>query len=102
MRTKSRFRYLTLTELRIERCLAVIVGMFIGYWVTHFYLDPDEQQQSLFRIEHMIKACVPNSPDQFTTMRLVQRGMRHELLCEKQPVVMEHPLQPSAAVRRAI
>lgn len=94
MRTKRKFRYMTLTELRIERVLAVIVGMFISYLFTHFYLDKDEQQQSLYRIEHLVKACMPSSADQFTTMRLVKRNGQHELVCEKQPLTMTHPLKP--------
>jgi len=102
MRTKPQYRYKLLSELRIERFLVLVIGMFISFLIMRFYLEPDEQQKSLYRIEHMVKACMPNSADQVTTMRLIKRDGHHELQCEKQSISLTHPLQPSAAIRREI
>lgn len=97
-------KYLSLTrsELRIDRFLAFVIGMFISFLFTHFYLAPEEEHQSLYRVEHMIKACIPDSAEQVTTMRLVPHGLLVELRCEKQLAPLSQILQPKPAHGREI
>lgn len=98
----TKYFSLTRSELRIDRFLAFVIGMFLSFLVTHFYLDPEEEHQSLYRIQHMIKACIPDSAEQVTTMRLVPHGLQHELQCEKQLAPLSYILQPQTARGRKI
>lgn len=105
--SKAQWRYKTVNELRIERFLIVSFTACITYAVTQLCSEPgvQEQQESIYRIQHMIKACVPNSTDQVTTMRLVplpQRNGHYELRCDKQPVKLDNSVKPSTVIRRAI
>ena len=100
MSTKDKYLSLTRFEVNLERGVFLIAGVIVG--LTTLSLLPEKShQEQLYRIDHMVKACIPNSPEQVTHMRLVKRNGQAELVCEKLPVSSHYSFKP-AAPRREI